>query len=133
MDGETDGPRGGYHPPSISVRRQDRNMIPVSIPRFSIMRNPMVPSASQSVQRFDRKSDIELYFRFDSRHLDFRSNRWTDCDAHSTIEFRMAENLGVDTGIMFLSCRRAEIEGVVPPGPSVSPPITCEPLCYENK
>jgi len=52
------------------------------------------------------------YFRFHVRHLDFRQNDTEDFFGDGTIEKPTPENMGVDTKIMFLSCRIAEIEGV---------------------
>ena len=58
------------------------------------------------------------YFRFHVRHLDFRQNDTVDFVGDGTIEKPTPENIGVDTKIMFLSCRIAEIEG----GASLHPP-----------
>ena len=53
-----------------------------------------------------------LCFRLHVRHLDFRQNDTMDFVGDGTIEKPTPENIGVDTKIMFLSCRIAEIEGV---------------------
>ena len=54
------------------------------------------------------------YFRFHVRHLDFRQNDTVDFVGDGTIEKPTPENIGVDTKIMFLSCRIAEIDGLPP-------------------
>ena len=54
---------------------------------------------------------ILRYIRFHGRHLDFRQNDTVDFVGDGTIEKPTPENIGVDTKIMFLSCRIAEIEG----------------------
>ena len=62
------------------------------------------------------------FFRFHGRHLDFRPNDTADFVGDGTIEKTTPENIGVDTKIMFLSSRIAEIEGgvqVPPPHPAV--------------
>ena len=52
-----------------------------------------------------------MIFRFHGRHLDFRQNDTVDFVGDGTIEKPTPENIGVDTKIMFLSSRIAEIEG----------------------
>ena len=47
-------------------------------------------------------------------HLDFRQNDTVDFVGDGTIEKPTPENIGVDTKIMFLSCRIAEIDGLPP-------------------
>jgi len=55
------------------------------------------------------------FFRFHGRHLDFRQNDTVDFVVDGTIEKPTPENIGVDTKIMFLSSRVAEIEGLHAP------------------
>ena len=55
---------------------------------------------------------IQQYFRFHGRHLGFRQNGPADFFGSGTVEKLTPENMGVDTKIMFLSGRIAEIEGV---------------------
>ena len=59
------------------------------------------------------------FFRFHGRQLDFRQNDTVDLVGDCTIEKPIPENIGVDTKIMFLSSRTAEIEGVPLPPPAV--------------
>ena len=47
-------------------------------------------------------------------HLDFPQNDTIDFVGDGTIEKPTAENIGVDTKIIFPSCRRAEIERCLP-------------------
>ena len=54
---------------------------------------------------------ILRFFRFHGRHLDFRQNGTVDFVGDGTIEKPTPENIGVDTEIMSLSGRIAEIEG----------------------
>ena len=54
---------------------------------------------------------IQQYFRFHGRHLEFRQNGSADFFGSGTVEKLTQENMGIDTKIMFLSGRIAEIEG----------------------
>ena len=66
---------------------------------------------------------ILRYIRFHGRHLDFRQNdkHTVDFVGNCTVEKPAPENIGVDTKIMLLSSRIAEIEGVqcTPPTPAL--------------
>ena len=65
---------------------------------------------------------ILRFYCFRGRHLDFRQNDTVDFVGDGTVEKSTPENMGVDTKIMFLSGRIAEIEGVgckfAPPPPN---------------
>ena len=61
-------------------------------------------------------------FRFLVRHLDFRENGASDKVGTNTVENLDPENIGVDTGIMFVSRRLPKLEEVatLQPAPAVS-------------
>jgi len=54
---------------------------------------------------------LDFNFPFHVRHIDFRQNDTVYFVGGGIIEKPTPENIGVDTKIMFVSCRIAEIEG----------------------